>query len=513
MPNEADTSQPNLEYYRKQAKSLLRAAISGDPDALERFARYRPKPTETGDAQHAKPLALHEAQLTIAREQGFSSWPGFRTFIVQSALNFQGLVNAFIDAAVSDLRRAEEMLSAHPNLADAGFYAALVLGARKRVESVLTDIPAIVGGKSGPQNCEPLLYVCFSRFANGKSSRAGDLAQTARILLRHGADPNACFVPEDSPGDSLSCLYAATGLNNNPALALALLEAGASPNDSESLYHSTEHRDLACMKLLLSHGADPTGTNALKHMLDREDPEGLRLLLAARANPNEVNQRGETALHWAVGRGRSAQAITALLDRGVDLDAKRSDGRTAHALSIVSGQSEIAALLAERGAKTDLSALDRFVGAYAYSASNEPGRLPVLARNGITSAGSEHLLPDLTSNHRTSAVRALLAAGMPVDARGEMGATALHWACWKGYADLVKLLLDHGASLEIEDEQFQGTPPGWFGHGVHNCGEGEGNYAEVARLLIAAHAKIPAMDLPTGSSDVDAVLREHGLIA
>src|SRR5437762_1944036 len=89
---------------------------------------------------------------------------------------------------------------------------------------------------------------------------------------------------------------------------------GANPNDSESLYHSTEHRDLACVRLLLRHGATPAGTNALKHMLDREDIEGLKLLLASGANPNEVNDRGETALHWAVWRGRSMETIATLLD-------------------------------------------------------------------------------------------------------------------------------------------------------------------------------------------------------
>jgi hypothetical protein len=63
-----------------------------------------------------------------------------------------------------------------------------------------------------------------------------------------------------------------------------------------------------------------------------------------------------------------------------------------------------------------------------------------------------------------------------------------------------------------EDEQFHGTPPGWFGHGVRNCDEGAGDYAQVARILIAAGATIPAVDLPTGKPEVDAVLREHGLI-
>src|ERR1019366_5830128 len=91
-------------------------------------------------------------------------------------------------------------------------------------------------------------------------------------------------------------------------------------------------------------------------------------------------------------------------------------------------------------------------------------------------------------------------------------ALPIYWACWKGYADLVELLLNHGASLTIEDRQFHGTPLGWFGHGVHNCDEGAGDYPQVARLLIAAGATIPTVDLPTGKPDVDAALRERGLI-
>jgi ankyrin repeat protein len=385
------------------------------------------------------------------------------------------LIAAFIDAAVSDLRRAEEILTQHPAIAEAGFHVALVLGNVKEVERTLTK------GRGGPRNWEPILYVCFSRYAHANSSRSAELVKTARILLRHGADPNAVVIPEDMPDNPLSCLYAAVGVNNNPALAQTLLEAGANPNDSESLYHSTEHRDLVCMKLLLQHGATPHDTNALKHMLDREDIVGLRLLLEAGANPNEVNSRGETALHWAMWRGRSVETITALLDSGAELEAKRHDGHTAYSMAVERGRQDIVALLEARGA------------------------IPV-------SADSNASIPDLVMSHSTAAIRALLAAGRPVDARGDMGATALHWACWNGYADLVELLLDHGASLTVEDEQFHGTPPGWFAHGLHNCNEGAGDYPQVARLLIGARATMPSPDLPTGDADVDAVLREHGLI-
>lgn len=493
MPTHSAIVRVNLEFYRKQAKALLKAAKSGDAGAFQRLKLHSPKP--------AVP-ALHDAQLTIAREQGFPSWPRFKAFIELTALDFQGLVANFLEAAFSDLWPAQEMLDRHPELASAGLYTALVLGDSLQVERLLDEAPVDVNAKTGPQNLPLLLYVCFSRFANRKSERATALAATTEVLLRRGANPDASFTPADLPDNPLSALYGASGLNNNPAMTLALLKAGANPNDSESLYHSTEHKDLACMKLLLEYKASPKQTNVLKHMLDREEMEGLELLLKAGADPNGANERGETALHWAVWRGRSPQIVGWLLDHGADINAKRKDGRTAYAMAAQSGQKETVQLLASRGADIQLSALDRFV---AERAEEEGARREALAPE------NSRLLPDLAASHQTEAVRRLLEAGVPVDSRGEAGGTALHWACWKGFPDLVKLLLEHGASLTIKDETFSAPPPGWFSHGSTNCGGG-GDYAGVARALIAAGVRFSATDVPTGNAEADAVLREHGVI-
>ncbi len=505
MPANSKAIRLNLEFYRKQAKALLRSAQSGDETALARLSKHSTR------FDPAAPK-LHDAQFAIAREEGFPSWPRFRAFLVQSGLEDRGLTAAFIDAALSDLRRATEILAQHPSIKDGGFYVDLVLGNATAVEQVVAADPGMVRPPSGPQNLTPLIYTCFSRFARPASGYAGGLVETARRLLRHGADPNATWVPTDHPDYPLSCVYAASGLNNNPELTRLLLEAGANPNDNESLYHATEHADLVCLKLLLQYGAKPERTNALKHILDREDLEGLRLLLRSGADPNEINGRAETALHWAVLRGRSPAIVAELLEHGSRIDAQRSDNRTAYAIAIHTGQRETAALLASRGACTELMAIDRFLAECA-TLPNQPlesllAKWPDLA----TQPGTERLIPDLTSSHQTALVRTLLAAGVPVNARGEMGATALHWACWKGYADLVAVLLQHGASLTALDGHFHGTPPGWFGHGVRNCGEGGGDYPAVARLLIAAGATIPAVDLPTGHPEVDTVLREAGLI-
>ncbi len=503
MTTHSNFAHLNLEYYRKQAKKLLKAAQAGDADALARLgavARSGVRPDEH---------KLHDAQLAIARAEGFASWPKFQAVLTEAKLNYQEVAKSFIDAATSDLRRATDVLAAHPELVRAGIWVALALGDIEAVKAVVDADGGFATRKGGPDNVEPLIYVCFSRFVNRASGRSGGMVETARLLLTHGADASTSFTPPELPGNPLSCLYAATGLNNNPELALMLLEAGANPNDGESLYHSTEHADHECTKLLLKYGANALRTNALNHMLDREDPAGVQLLLDAGVNLADLNHRGETSLHWAVYRRRSLRILEMLLERGAPLDVRRKDGRTAYALAMQSGQKQAAALLRTRGANTELSEVDALVAAWSDGDESLGRGASEAIREMMCTPENAKLLPNLAENHATESVRGLLDAGVPIDSRGDMGETALHWACWKGYADLAKLLVERGASLTGEDSQFHATPAGWFGHGLRNSGE-KGDYTGVARVLVAAGAKFSDADVPTGNADVDAILREAG---
>ena len=395
--------------------------------------------------------------------------------------------DTFIEAALEDLKQAEALLASNPQIGSS-FHGALVLGDAEKIDGALRESPALALQKSGPRDWEPLLYVCFSRFASRASGRARNFAAAARVLLRHGANPNAHCIDPQWPDWPLSCLYGATGLNNNVELGRVLLEAGANPNDGESLYHSTEHADLECIRLLLEHGASAKNTNVLHHMLDRESIEGIRLLLKAGADPDQLNPANpshESSLHFAVNHARSAAIIAELLNAGASIDLKRSDGRTAYALTWRSGQFETARLLESRGASLEMAEVDRLLGnAQAPRADGSEEARQALSQ-ALTSE-NDRLLPDLASMHCSAAVRALLDAGVSVDARGERGETALHWACWKAFDDLIELLLSRGAALTFDEQAFPATPAGWLAHGCVNHPGCEDEYRKCAQLLLAA---------------------------
>jgi hypothetical protein len=63
--------RPSLEFERKEAKALLRQLRADEPHALERASARHPALRTAAPTS----LQLADAQLVIAREYGFASWP------------------------------------------------------------------------------------------------------------------------------------------------------------------------------------------------------------------------------------------------------------------------------------------------------------------------------------------------------------------------------------------------------------------------------------------------------
>ena len=416
------------------------------------------------------------------------------------------MADAFLAAAVEDRGRADALLAADPDLASASPWHALVLGDVDAVERALAGGGLAPSRPGGPLALPPLAYVCASRYAQRGSPRAAAVLGTARRLLAAGADPAVRFELPAYPDNPFSCLYFASGYNDNPELTRLLLDAGTPVDVSESVYHSTEHDDFACLRLLLARRPAIDG-GVLRHMLDRESVEGVRLLLDAGAPPAATSARGETSLHWAVWRNRSPGVVRLLIERGAPLEARRIDGRTAYALAVVFGRTALQEVLRAAGADVTLSPVDHFVEACT-AAGAEGRRRP--APPAVADADA-HLLPDLANANQIAAVEGLLDAGVGVGERGEHGATALHFACWNGADVLVARLLARRADTTPTDATFRATPGGWLVHGAQYCPHPQGDYATALRALLAAGAPVRA-EAPTGRGEVDALLRERGLL-
>jgi ankyrin repeat protein len=122
------------------------------------------------------------------------------------------------------------------------------------------------------------------------------------------------------------------------------------------------------------------------------------------------------------------------------------------------------------------------------------------------SPGERRKLVDAAQDQNIDAVRLMLEAGWPVDARGQHGGTALHWAAWHGNVEMARLILHFHPALEAEDSDYGGTPLGWAIHASeHGWHPESGDYAGTVSALLKAGARPPTTIC--GSPEVRAVLQ------
>ena len=149
--------RPDLDQLRRQAKELRDAARRGDPVALERFVRQN-----LPASQRAASLAA--AQLVVARELGFSSWPKLKAAVDAAAVK-AATGDEFVAASVDDrLRAARTIFGANPDIAGRSMLAATVLGDAQGVRERLAVDRATAVSIDDHRGWPPLLYACYSRW-------------------------------------------------------------------------------------------------------------------------------------------------------------------------------------------------------------------------------------------------------------------------------------------------------------------------------------------------------------
>jgi ankyrin repeat protein len=519
-------ARPNLAQLKKQAKDLLQSAREKQPAAL---ARFRILPAFAGKSDADLTPALHDAQSVIARELSFTSWNVLRERIEELTLGFQEAITQFTKGSVEQrLGRAERVLALYPKLVAADFHAALAFGDATAVAKHLAADPGLATRRGGPQDWEPILYVAHSRW--GTKNSAG-LCAVARLLLERGADPNTAQEAPGDPTGKLPVLWAAACQARHLELTRLLLEAGAKPDDGESVYHAAENGDTAMLDLLAAHGAQADGgagaerwqNTPLYFILghyagmghDAEVRRGAAWLLAHGADPNRIcypDKTGETPLH-AAARHWDVPMIELLARHGANLRAKRKDGRTAYALAAMHGRTDIVDWLRAHDGDAELSPAERFLAACMRGdrpkveamLRGEP-RFAAMAKD----PGANKLFFEVAGRFDTAALETMLACGFDPAALDYMGATPLHWAAFTGNLAGARVLLAHGAPVDVRDNTYHSPPLGWTDYASTNHTNPRGDYAGVARALLAAGAtEPPPEELENwGSEEIIAVVLE-----
>src|SRR4051812_26538197 len=159
---------------------------------------------------------------------------------------------------------ARAMLDAQPALGADSVHVAAARADGTALRRLLADDPALAGQESGPFGWPPLLYLAYARHDPDVSAEA--VGDAVAVLLEAGADPDAGYLWQGSrpPFTALTGAFGEGegGPERHPrhpqweTLARALLEAGADPNDGQTLYNRTFRPDDSHLVLLLEHGLD-----------------------------------------------------------------------------------------------------------------------------------------------------------------------------------------------------------------------------------------------------------------
>src|SRR5215470_3082777 len=333
----------NLEQLKKQAKSLLAAARSQEPNAIQRFEAVLIGRSFKPDA-----IALHDAQFVLAREYGFKSWTELKQEVEERSLSFAAAVDEFVRCATGSApERAMRLLARHAGISNANLYTELVLGDADAVEARLKANPAIARQRGGVQNWEPLLYVCHTFLQKDSPERAKGLVRITRELLRMGSNPNAEYDWNWHPELPRTALWGALIATGQPELAELLLESGANPTDGVSTHIAAGSGNVAALDLLHRFGVNvngiPGGVPPLVYMMTwATNPAGPSWLLEHGADPNLAwGDAGEAPLHVAARRWDVAM-VELLVAHGADVMQRRADGSTAHKLAETYGNHDIA---------------------------------------------------------------------------------------------------------------------------------------------------------------------------
>lgn len=328
MPTKWLSQSANLDHLKHQAKDLLRDFRAGQMGAFQRIREFHPKLHGIPDADLAtRTFSLSDAQLSIAREYGYASWPRLKEVLAEQ-------------------HHAELELTHNDRIEEGPFKQALDFmdaGDAERLSAHLAAYPDLVhqtvSFEGGNYFANPSLLEFLPENPTRTEQLPANAVEIAKILLDAGAKDNQTALNE-------TVMLAASGrvcreFDIQTPLLRLLCSYGADP--ASGMHSALAHGETEAARVLIACGA-PFDLSTAAALNDRDavqthlgaaSPDQLQLALALSANygwadivtlllqagadPNRYNPPGGhshcTPLHSAVSSNQLA-AVIALLEGG-----------------------------------------------------------------------------------------------------------------------------------------------------------------------------------------------------
>jgi ankyrin repeat protein len=388
----------NLRQLRNQAKDLRRAWRKGDPDALRRIGQTHPKFSGIPPADIAAgDIVLADAQLVIARELGFESWPRLKQHV----------------ESLSHSRTSMHELVTRDDV--------------QALQAAIAQDPQAVN-ELNESGLPPLYTAALYRNRQAIDS-----------LLKHGAavDIFACaYLGKAIEADNL--------LKQDPSLARS-----TTPNGMTALHYAAMAGHFDVVEILVRHHCD---VNAL-------DNRGTSALMeACHAGPwksgpaDEVIQllldhNAQIDLFQAAAMGRT-DLIASILDRDTTLiDRADARGRTALYHAARNNRLTAVKLLVERGADVNRSDAVGIAALHRASQQCSDELIQYLIEHGA----SAHLCCYVACGDEAGTREALLRdPGAAQEIFYEFNAVGYAIHSWQ--LSTLRMLLEHGSSLSVKDQ-------------------------------------------------------------
>ena len=460
----------SLRQLRIQAKERIRSVRIDDPSS---------------------PFQLSDAQLEIARQYGFDSWPKLVAHF-ETPIQVEKLKTAIETGDADTLQR---LLRAN-------------VGLRKHLNEPLFafETQPILRAAQHPKGSELLpILVRYGANPNIRSNwwaggfSALDLAEVnnVEVLLGLGARLDISSAARLGRVDAVKELLALDPTTANHVggdgqrplhvaktaeIAKLLIENGADLEAKDIDHESTpiqyQINNLDVVKQLLLCGAESDVFTAV--VLD-----DVKLLRAIVQNNPGASDHRVGAIPFVTRQSNGGHIYTYLLGSGKSAIQVSDEHGSKSVLALLQSTSPPARRLIAAAWMADARAVDEFI-------RHNP-------EIGLQMGPDARAICDAAQAGKLETVRLLLQAGLDPNTTGMDSGSALHIACWYGWAEIVRELIGRVPLDQLD--QHHGSPPlGWATHGAQHCRNPKGDYIAVVEMLILAGADPNAAANRNGAS-------------